>query len=334
MRPNGSAPAAPARPPAPKPMLDVSAQKALVEEAVGKSTRQVMQMLAEVDPALAVPADRVRALGEGRWELKAVVDAECQRGLEQLRGLLSNVDPHMTLGQLVGRLVKEGLGRHGRHDPSRPRRTRCTASRTSDAERTSAPKRSAPPTGIISSPAQTRQVQNQERPSSTNGSARPANITSSAPKSQRDMDRKSPSAAKRPARPACVTTSAPKSDAPGRAIPAAVKREIWQRDRGRCGYVDPRTGRRFASRHLLQIDLVFPYALGGGTEPGNLRLLCAAHHHHRHRYLHAAAFITRACRVNAMDLLRKLAERRPEIRNRRPRRVVGRIRRARRPGIC
>ena len=115
-RPNGAAPVVPARPPAPKPMLDVSAQKALVEEAVGKSTRQVMQMLAEVDPALVVPADKMRPLSEGRWELKVAIDTECQRGLEQLKGLLSHVDPHMTLGQLVGRLVKEGLERH---DPSR-----------------------------------------------------------------------------------------------------------------------------------------------------------------------------------------------------------------------
>ena len=78
-RPYRSAPAGPARPPA---------QKALVEEAVGKSTRQVMQMLAEVDPALVVPTDKVRPLSEGRWELKVAIDTECQRGLEQLRGLL------------------------------------------------------------------------------------------------------------------------------------------------------------------------------------------------------------------------------------------------------
>ena len=277
-RPNGSAPVVPARSPVPKPMLDVSAQKALVEEAVGKSTRQVMQMLAEVDPALVVPSDKMRPLSEGRWELKVAIDTECQRGLEQLKGLLSHVDPHMTLGQLVGRLVKEGLERH---DPSRPRRSRRTANRTADAERTSAPKRSSPTTEIARSPAQTRQDQDQEHPSS-NGAARPASIASSAPKSQRDMDRKAPSAAKRSAQPACTTTSAPKSRASGRAIPSAVKRETWQRYEGRCGYSDPRTGRRCASRHLLQVDHVFPYALGGGAEPKNLRLLCAAHHRHRH----------------------------------------------------
>ena len=69
----------------PLPDLDVSTRKALVDEATGKSTRQVMQMLAEVDPELAVPTDRVRALNGGRWEMKAVIDEECQRGLEQLK---------------------------------------------------------------------------------------------------------------------------------------------------------------------------------------------------------------------------------------------------------
>ena len=82
----GSARSAPALVPPPEgkplPELDVSARKALVDEAAGKSTRQVMQMLAEVDPELAVPMDRVRALSGGRWELKAVIDEECQRGLE------------------------------------------------------------------------------------------------------------------------------------------------------------------------------------------------------------------------------------------------------------
>ena len=103
----------------PAPVLDARARQQLVECAMGKSTRQVQQMLAEVDPEAAVPAERLRALGDGRWELKAVIDAECQRGLQKLRELLSHVDPHLTVGQLVGRLVREGVERY---DPSRPPR--------------------------------------------------------------------------------------------------------------------------------------------------------------------------------------------------------------------
>ena len=129
------APAVPlpsAEPEPPPPLvLDAVGRQKLVEEAAGKSARQVRQMLANLDPELAPPADRVRPLGDGRYELKAVIDAECQQGLEQLRGLLSHVDPRMTLGQLVGRLVKEGLDRH---DPSRPPRRARSGSRPADAK--------------------------------------------------------------------------------------------------------------------------------------------------------------------------------------------------------
>ena len=75
--------------PAPPLVLDAAGRQKLVEEAAGKSTRQVRRMLADLDPELAPPADRVRPLGDGRYELKAVIDADCQQGLEHLRGLLS-----------------------------------------------------------------------------------------------------------------------------------------------------------------------------------------------------------------------------------------------------
>ena len=80
-------------------------------------------MLAEVDPELAQPSDRMRALGNGRWELKAVIGSECRHGLEKLQMLLSHRDPHLTLGGLVARLVRDGLERY---DPERLRRVRRT----------------------------------------------------------------------------------------------------------------------------------------------------------------------------------------------------------------
>ena len=48
------------------------------------------------------------------------IDFACQRGIGQLRALLSHVDPHLTLGQLVGRLVQDGLQRYhtGRPRPA------------------------------------------------------------------------------------------------------------------------------------------------------------------------------------------------------------------------
>ena len=75
--------------PAPPLVLNAAGRRKLVEEASGKSARQVRRMLADLDPELAPPPDRVRPLGDGRYELKAVIDADCQQGLEHLRGLLS-----------------------------------------------------------------------------------------------------------------------------------------------------------------------------------------------------------------------------------------------------
>ena len=255
-----------------------SAQKALVDQAVGKSTRQAMQMLAEVDPALAVPADRVRALGEGRWELKVVIDADCQRGLEQLRGLLSHTDPHMTIGQLVGRLVEERLDRH---DPGRPRRgrrgapsathrtTRVAAQGTSpahgqhDVDGTSIPHQD----GLCSLPPRTllRPRRLGRGPSSGFGAEAVRAAHQHHEFSSDDAARPRSRAGDQPAQPRDTITSAPKARIPARrAISAAVKREIWQRDGVRCRYVDPRTGRRCASRHLLQIDHLLPLRPGRG----------------------------------------------------------------------
>ena len=66
-----------------------------------------------------------------------------------------------------------------------------------------------------------------------------------------------------------------------RAIPASLRRHIWERDEGRCTYVHSETNRRCSSKYLLQIDHIKPFSLGGKSEAGNLRLLCAGHNQYR-----------------------------------------------------
>ena len=57
-----------------------------------------------------------------------------------------------------------------------------------------------------------------------------------------------------------------KSVAPDRKIPQALKREIWRRDPGKCC----NCGSQFA----VEFDHLHPLALGGKSNPENLRLLC------------------------------------------------------------
>jgi len=61
-----------------------------------------------------------------------------------------------------------------------------------------------------------------------------------------------------------------------RFIPAAVKREVWVRDGGRCQF-RLENGELCGSTHRLQFDHVRPVALGGESTADNLRLACSAH---------------------------------------------------------
>jgi len=70
--------------------------------------------------------------------------------------------------------------------------------------------------------------------------------------------------------------------APGRSqvnsrhIPAAVKREVWQRDKGRCAFLG-RTGKRCSATGRLEFHHVHAYALGGLSTVENIALRCRAH---------------------------------------------------------
>ena len=201
-----SAPAVPssAEPEPPPLVLDAVGRQKLVEEAAGKSARQVRRMLADVDPELAPPADRVRPLGDGRYEMKATIDADCQQGLEQLRGLLSHVDPRMTLGQLVGRLVKEGLDRH---DPSRPPRRARSGSRPADAK-ANAPRTPTPEQGHGRSASAAKHAAAAPKTDPDAG-----HHAASTPESQPAVERRAASTTKDAAIPAGATPT------PARAVP-------------------------------------------------------------------------------------------------------------------
>ena len=61
----------------------------------------------------------------------------------------------------------------------------------------------------------------------------------------------------------------------GRHIPAAVRREVWRRDAGRCVFqgADGCCG----ETAFLEYHHVIPFAAGGSTEVANLQLRCRAH---------------------------------------------------------
>jgi hypothetical protein len=67
--------------------------------------------------------------------------------------------------------------------------------------------------------------------------------------------------------------AAPKSGS--RHVPAAIKREVWNRDCGRCAFIG--TAGRCSERGLLEFHHVVPFADGGEPTLANLQLRCRAH---------------------------------------------------------
>lgn len=61
-----------------------------------------------------------------------------------------------------------------------------------------------------------------------------------------------------------------------RQIPAHVKREVWERDGGRCTFVGT-DGHRCTSRERIEFDHRVPVTKGGAATVENVRLLCHAH---------------------------------------------------------
>jgi hypothetical protein len=61
-----------------------------------------------------------------------------------------------------------------------------------------------------------------------------------------------------------------------RNVPRNIKREVWRRDGGQCGYVAP-NGQRCSERTFLEFHHIVPYACGGRSTLDNISLRCRRH---------------------------------------------------------
>ena len=71
-------------------------------------------------------------------------------------------------------------------------------------------------------------------------------------------------------------TSKPSPSVLTRHVPDKTRDEIFIRDGHRCTYVSE-DGIRCECKHNLHLEHIKPFAVGGGHEPQNLRVLCHAH---------------------------------------------------------
>ena len=207
------------------PLLHPQRQRELIEQAAGLSTRQVAGLLADAAPEVVPARDTLRAVGPDRYTLKVSIDQECEQGLRRLKGLLSHLDPRMSWGDLVARVVREAVARHDpRGGVSGPRRRRAGSA---GASRKRAPNKTRA-AGAAAAPAQRGNESSRRAPHRTRAAAAPAQRGSDSPAPQGNRTR--PVAA--PTAPAQHTGSDSPAPQGNRTRPAAAPTAPAQRAGG------------------------------------------------------------------------------------------------------
>ena len=247
----------------------------LVKKVEGISFRETERLLLDQAMEPAVQKERVRFLGEGKVEVKAVIDLGCYRKLEELKNLLSHRNPVMSNGELLGILSDLGLQKYDPRKKGMGRKNTARKSKPgqkSESTRKILNRKKEKATMKILESQQARQdfpipapeLEQQAKDSLTKASEL-SRARNKSPAPAPELKQKAPFAPRKLCR---------------RYIPAKIKRLVWMRDQGQCVY-KTRTGQRCGSRRFLQIDHIQPFALGGDSEPENLRLLCAGHNRFR-----------------------------------------------------
>ena len=116
------------------------------------STRQVASLLAAAAPEVVPPRDTLRAVAPDRYTLKVTIDQECEQGLRLLKDLMSHLDPRMSWGDLVARMVRETVTRHDPRGGGNGQRRRRSAGSAGASPRRTPNKTRA--TGAAAGPAQ------------------------------------------------------------------------------------------------------------------------------------------------------------------------------------
>ena len=248
-------------------LLSQEEKENLVKKAEGCSTRATERLLSEADPSLSLflKREKVRFLGKGKMEIKMVIDEQCHKELEKLKNLLSHRNPALSYGELISILSKEAIKKHDPKEKNNRQKKQKKIQKKSSLPKLELTNKSA---GLATSARKFEK----SKPSKEASLLRRSVISEQKSGQINQYSKKKATFALRPKHTIKKIS---------RSIPSYLRKYVWERDEGQCAYVHHKTKRRCASRHLLQIDHIQPFALGGRTKKENLRLLCAGHNQYR-----------------------------------------------------
>ena len=251
----------------------------LVKKVEGCSTRATEKLLSEADPTLSLPKrEKVRFLGKGKVAVKIVIDEKCHQELEKLKNLLSHRNPALSYGELISILSKEAVKKHDPREKNTRQRKEEKVQENPSVKKQEFKNKSVELAATFALRSEQIDQCSKEKPTFAPRSEQIDQCSKEkvtfAPKSEQinQCSKEKATFALRPKHQIKKIS---------RSVPSYLRKYVWERDGGQCTYVHHETKRRCASRHLLQIDHIQPFALGGRSEKKNLRLLCAGHNQYR-----------------------------------------------------
>jgi hypothetical protein len=228
--------------------FDRDEKKKILQTLENKSSREAERELIQhsSQPVLIQKPDLIKPITSTHSEIRFVADQALLDQLELIRGSLGNKNPNLSLSELVAEMARISL------EKLRPKAPNSHVEVGKDAK--------------IDSSAQAIKGTN---------SVQEVKITKTTTEAPQKNSQTS-----RPSRTPLIerVTLPRRASSRSRFIRVKVKREVYQRDQGRCQYVDPLTGRKCLSTHAIQYGHhIIPFAMNGPNTVENLQVQCALH---------------------------------------------------------
>ena len=252
--------------------LNSSQKLDLIKKAENQSSRELEKTLFDIDPEVNNSKEKVRDVKNDKVEIKVILDKKSQAKLEVLKKLLSHKNPNMSYGELISVLAEVGLNKY---DPKRKVKKQ-EVKIDKQSNKVDVCDKESRKASAVTIDKQTEINKTDIFMQSKEVFDKKPQKTSAVKMDKQTRINKAEIFDKELCKTSAVTINQ-KDLKPKRYISSKVRYRVWMRDQGKCTYVCPKTKRRCLSAHLLQIDHIKPFSLGGTHEADNLRLLCASH---------------------------------------------------------
>lgn len=232
-----------------------------------KSVREAEKELVKINPKIVKKKESARDIGEDLVEIKIVVDSETRKKIEELKTHLAHQNPDLSLNGLFKLLI------HQKHQQVMKSKGLCSGDskgvcrdksnrlpkEESTVSRSRTSMKNSPDNAAAQQPASAVDIKPTKDKNTENNISIFNNIKTNETKIKAPMKKMNRR----------------------RVIPRSTRRLVWERDEGKCQFINSSSKKKCESKAFLELDHIVRVRNGGDDNFENLRLLCRNHNQMR-----------------------------------------------------